>query len=152
MATEKGTAQGSQELFSEVTPGWQTWDPQLVAATRSATDALLAAVGIAPGMQVLDVASGTGEPALRIVALLGPHGHVTATDPVAPMLATAEAKAQREGLTNITFQVADAGALPFSDARFDAITCRMGVMFFPHQRALGASALPSGGRWSTIPG
>jgi ubiquinone/menaquinone biosynthesis C-methylase UbiE len=148
MTEQRMAAEATRDLFTDVTPGWQTWDPQLVAATRASTDALLAAVGIAPGMQVLDVASGTGEPALRVAELVGPDGHVTATDPQAAMLSTAEAKAQRAGLTNISFKVADAAALPFADAAFDAVTCRMGVMFFPHQQALAElrRVLKPGGR------
>lgn len=136
MSTTDTAAQAAQALFSDVTPGWQRWDAPMREATRPATDALLAALGITPGMQVLDVATGTGEPALSIVPLVGPQGHVTATDVNAGMVSFAEAKARREGLPNLSFQVADAADLPFPDARFDAVACRMGVMFFPRDRAL----------------
>src|SRR5262249_40185489 len=37
---------------------------------------------------------------------------------------------QLEGLTNLTFQEADAHALPFADETFDRVTCRFGVMYF----------------------
>lgn len=148
MSTTDTAAQAAQALFSDVTPGWQRWDAQLVDATRPATEALLSAIGIAPGMQVLDVATGTGEPALSIVPLLGPQGYVTATDLMPAMVAYAEAKAKREGLPNISFKVADAADLPFPDAQFDAITCRMGVMFFQRDRALAElrRVLKQGGR------
>src|SRR5579859_4419552 len=136
MSTTETAAQAAKALFSDVTPGWQRWDLQLIDATRPSIEALLAAVGITPGMQVLDVATGTGSPALEIVPLVGPQGHVTATDVNPGMVAFAEAKATRAGLPNISFQVADASALPFPDAHFDAITCSMGVMFFARDRAL----------------
>jgi SAM-dependent methyltransferase len=99
-------------------------------------------------MRVLDVATGTGEPALSTVPLVGPQGHVTATDVTLGMVAFAGAKAKGDGLPNILFQVADAAELPFDDAQFDAITCRMGVMFFPRGRALTElrRVLRSGGR------
>ena len=129
MTTQNAEA-ASRELFAATAPGWQRWDPQMVAATRPSSDALLAAVGIAPGMQVLDVASGAGEPALRIAALVGPRGRVTASDVNPAMLAAVEEKARREGVSNIAYQIADAADLPFADASFDAITCRMGIMFF----------------------
>lgn len=138
MTTESAEA-ASRKLFSAVAPGWQRWDEQIVAATRPASDALLAAVGIAPGMQVLDVASGTGEPALRVATLLGNGGRVTASDVNPAMLAAAAEKARREGISNIAFQSADAADLPFPDAGFDAITCRMGIMFFAAER--GAAEL-----------
>ncbi len=148
MSTTDTAAQAARGLFSDVTPGWQRWDTQLVEATRPATEALLNAIGIRAGMQVLDLATGTGEPALSTVALVGPQGHVTATDVNPGMVAFAEAKARQHGLPNISFQVADAAALPFSDAYFDAITSRMGVMFFPRDRALAEirRVLKPGGR------
>jgi ubiquinone/menaquinone biosynthesis C-methylase UbiE len=129
MTTHNAEA-ASVELFAATAPGWQRWDPQMVAATRPSSDALLAAVGIAPGMNVLDVACGAGEPALRIATLVGSLGRVTASDVNPAMLAAVEEKARREGVTNITLQAADAADLPFDDASFDAITCRMGIMFF----------------------
>jgi ubiquinone/menaquinone biosynthesis C-methylase UbiE len=136
MSTTDSAAQAAKAFFSDVTPGWQRWDAQMIDATRPAKEVLLTAVGITPGMQVLDVATGTGSPALEIVPLVGPQGHVTATDVNPGMVAFAEAKAKRAGLPNISFQVADAADLPFADGQFDAITCSMGVMFFARDRAL----------------
>src|SRR5205085_10183488 len=88
---------------------------------------------------VLDVASGPGEPALSIAAAIAPTGgHVTATDLVPEMLDAATTNASERGVTNVTFQQADAEALPFPDAAFDAVTCRFGVMLFPDvQQARG---------------
>jgi SAM-dependent methyltransferase len=48
------------------------------------------------------------------------------------MLAIAAETARQQGLTNLTCEVADAEDLPFAGARFDAVTCRLGVMFFPN--------------------
>ena len=47
------------------------------------------------------------------------------------MLEIAEEIARQQRITNLTCQLADAEDLPFADARFDAVTCRLGVMFFP---------------------
>jgi SAM-dependent methyltransferase len=81
-------------------------------------------------MRVLDLASGSGEPALQIAAIVGPGGHVVATDLSAEMLEIARENAVRQELTNVSFQTADAERLPFADESFDAVTCRMGIMFF----------------------
>lgn len=97
---------------------------------QPATDLLLAALHVRPGMRILDVASGPGEPAITLAATVAPDGHITATDLVPEMLAVAAEKAEKRGVTNITFQQADAEALPFPDAAFDAVTCRFGVMLF----------------------
>ena len=94
------------------------------------TDMMLAVAGIQPGMQVLDLAGGTGEPALTIAASVGPDGHVTVTDLVPEMLAAAEAKARARGLTTISVRQAAAESLLFPDQQFDRVTCRLGVMHF----------------------
>lgn len=95
------------------------------------TRALIEQAGIVQGQSILDVAGGAGEPSLTIAATVGPKGSVTYTDPVAEMLATAEAEALSRGLTNVTFGQCTADSLPFSDATFDAVVSRLGVMFFP---------------------
>lgn len=109
---------------------------QAATALGAATNLLLAALDRRPHMRVLDVASGPGEPALSIAAALAPTGgHVTATDLVPEMLAAAAEESRARGVANVTFQQADAEALPFPDAAFDAVTCRFGVMLFPDAAA-----------------
>ncbi len=95
------------------------------------TEALIRDAGIGEGQTVLDVAGGAGEPSLTIAERVGPAGAVTCTDAVAEMVATAESEAQRRGLTNISFQQCVADSLPFESNSFDAVVCRLGVMFFP---------------------
>jgi ubiquinone/menaquinone biosynthesis C-methylase UbiE len=111
---------------------WRKWNPQFVVQTRTATDMIVQAAQVKPGMHVLDLASGTGEPALTLAEAVGSTGHVTATDLVPQMLAVVEEHARQRGLTNMTFQQADAEALPFPAHRFDAVTCRFGIMFCPN--------------------
>ncbi len=101
--------------------------------TRGATAAVLEAAQLLPGMQVLDLASGVGDPALSIAEAVGPSGHVTATDLGPGMIAFAEELAKKKRLGNIEFRVADVEALPFPDGSFDVVSCRFGVMFFPEQ-------------------
>jgi SAM-dependent methyltransferase len=112
--------------------GWRETRLRHAITTRGATDVVIEAAQLRPGMRVLDLASGTGEPSLTLAAHVGPDGHVTATDLVPEMLAAAEEGARERGLTNLTFQQADAEALPFADQTFDVVTCRFGVMFFPN--------------------
>jgi ubiquinone/menaquinone biosynthesis C-methylase UbiE len=82
-------------------------------------------------MNVLDLASGEGDPALTLAALVADHGTVTATDMTPGPLEIAAARAREDGISNIQFKVADAQHLPFEDATFDRVTCRFGAMFFP---------------------
>ena len=95
------------------------------------TRALIERAGIVAGQTVLDIAGGAGEPSLTIAETVGPGGTVTCTDAVAEMVDAARAEAQRRGLTNMQFRQCAAGPLPFEDNSFDAVVCRLGVMFFP---------------------
>jgi SAM-dependent methyltransferase len=84
----------------------------------------------AAGMQVLDLASGTGEPAISLALRVGTQGHVTALDLSAELLQIAAQRAQVRGLNNFTTRAADAHSLPFPDDSFELATSRFGVMFF----------------------
>lgn len=78
---------------------------------------------------VLETAAGTGVVTRALAPLLKPQARYTVTDLNQPMLDRA---AQRQGADRrIAWQQADALALPFQDAAFDAVCCQFGVMFFP---------------------
>ncbi len=111
---------------------WRKWNRQWNVLTRAVTESIVEEAQLRPGMQVLDLASGTGEPALSLAEAVAPEGHVMATDLVPEMLAIAEEQAQERRLRNISFKQADAEAIPFADTSFDAVTCRLGLMFFPN--------------------
>ena len=108
------------------------------AMGRDVTEALVDYAAPRSGMKVLDLASGTGEPAITLAARIGASGHVTALDLSADLLAIAADCARQRGLQNITTQQGDAQQLPFGDNQFDLATSRFGVMFFADvDRALG---------------
>jgi SAM-dependent methyltransferase len=111
--------------------GRRRWTEAADEKTREATDVLLAAADLRPGLRVLDLASGAGNPALFLASRVAPGGAVVATDLVADALAFAAERARARGLSNVCFGAASADALPFPDASFDRVTCRFGVMFFP---------------------
>jgi ubiquinone/menaquinone biosynthesis C-methylase UbiE len=77
--------------------------------------------------RVLDVAAGNGNATL---AAARRGSQVTSTDYVATLLERGAERARAEGL-QVTFQAADAEALPFEDASFDAVLSTFGVMFAP---------------------
>jgi len=106
------------------------------------------AARVRPGMAVLDLASGSGQPALTIARHVAP-GTVTATDLSKAMLSVVADNARSEGIGNVETKVADGQSLPFPDATFDLVTSRFGVMFFADTpRALGEirRVLKKGGR------
>ena len=100
---------------------------------------------------VLDGATGTGEPGLTIARQVT-DGQVTGIDLSEGMLTLAAAKAAELGLRNYQTRLADVSELPFADASFDAISCRMGFMFFPDLRLAADElyrVLRPGGRLAT---
>jgi len=119
-------------------PGGSDWDqkakqwakvaPKSVSTHDAPNQILIDRAGIGPGDHVLDLASGTGDPAISIALKVGSEGSVTATDASATMLETAKSRADALGLHNMTFEVCPMEALPFEAGRFDAVTCRFGLM------------------------
>ena len=108
----------------------EKWKAKSAAMGRDVTQALVEYARLAEGMQVLDLASGTGEPAISIAQRVGPKGHVSALDLSADLLDIARKRAAQRQLDNITVHQGDAHSLPFPDQTFDLATCRFGVMFF----------------------
>jgi SAM-dependent methyltransferase len=94
------------------------------------SEALINEARIAPGDVVMDVATGSGEPALSIAEVIGPAGLVVGIDPFAEMIAAAQRVANERRFENARFQVASADRVPFEAARFDAVVSRFGIMFF----------------------
>jgi SAM-dependent methyltransferase len=86
-----------------------------------------------PVTRVLEVAAGTGVATRAMAATLPPAAQIVATDLNQAMLDEA---ASLGASRPITWQRADALALPFEDASFDAVVCQFGAMFFP-DRAKG---------------
>jgi ubiquinone/menaquinone biosynthesis C-methylase UbiE len=135
--TEKAK-QAMRDQWSAAAAVWGKWHREFSAMSHDVTEAIVAEADLAPGMNVLDLAGGTGEPALSVARLVGEQGSVTMTDFVEPMIAVAERNAREAGLKNVTFRQVDAENIPFDDACYDRVTCRFGVMFFPDpQKALG---------------
>ena len=98
-------------------------------------EVLLDAVVVAPGTQVLDIASGTGALARAAGRRAGSDGYVVASDVSGPMLARAAAVGAPEGAAPIEYLEASADALPFEDGRFDVVLCQQGLQFFPGREA-----------------
>lgn len=116
-------------------PFWEKHREIIRQMYAPVTQALLDEMQIGSGHAVLDVATGTGEPALSVAALNGAEGKVFGVDPIPEMVAAARRAAEQLGLRNAHFDVAFADNLPFPDDTFDAVISRFGVMFFPSPAA-----------------
>ena len=142
-----------RESWASAAAGWDRRDELLRKGTAPVTERMLELARIAPGQRVLDIASGTGEPAISVARVVGENGSVVGTDLVDEMLAYARCKAANAGLENIEFQCVDGESLAVGEDLFDAVTIRWGLMFMPEPQsciALAYGALQSGGRISVV--
>ena len=110
---------------------WAAGDYAVVGTTLQIVgETICEAVDLKAGEKVLDVAAGNGNATL---AAARRWCQVTSTDYVGALLDRAKERAKAERLSSITFQEADAEALPFADGSFDAVLSTFGVMFTPNQ-------------------
>jgi ubiquinone/menaquinone biosynthesis C-methylase UbiE len=109
---------------------WGSGDYALIGTTLQIVgESLCEAVDLRSNQRVLDVAAGNGNATL---AAARRFADVVSTDYVGTLLDRAKERAMAERLA-VTFQQADAEALPFQDASFDVVLSTFGVMFTPNQ-------------------
>jgi SAM-dependent methyltransferase len=107
---------------------WSSGDYAVVGTTLQIVGETLAeSLDLRAGERVLDVAAGNGNATL---AAARRHARVTSTDYAPTLLDKGRARAAAEGL-DVTFQTADAEALPFANDTFDVALSTFGVMFAP---------------------
>jgi SAM-dependent methyltransferase len=113
---------------------WASGDFAVIGATLQIVGEMLnEAADVRARHRVLDVAAGSGNATL---AAARRFASVTSTDYVPALLERGRRRADAEGFANVTFEVADAEALPYRDASFDVVLSTFGVMFAPdHRRA-----------------
>lgn len=119
-----------KKTWNQSSPGWKKWDTLAMDFLKPVGEEIIRKLAPQGNDYVLDIASGTGEPGLTIAAMLK-NGKVIMTDLAEGMLEVARENADRRGIQNIETVVCDVSELPFEDNTFDAISCRMGFMFFP---------------------
>ena len=154
-----------KKTWGKVSHAWKKWNEFTMNFLKPMGNAIIKALNIKSNDVVLDVASGTGEPAFSIAAIAS-KGKVYATDLSEEMLAIARSYADERDINNIEFNVADVSDLPFKDNFFNKISCRMGLMFFPDMQlaanemfrvcreggklAICVWAAPENNDWSTM--
>jgi SAM-dependent methyltransferase len=123
-AIDLATVKGRQHA------AWSSGDYAIVGVTLQIVgENLCEAVDLRSNQRVLDVAAGNGNATL---AAARRFAAVVSTDYVPALLERGAERAKAERLP-VTFQQADAEALPFDDASFDVVLSTFGVMFTPDQ-------------------
>jgi SAM-dependent methyltransferase len=121
---------GQRQAWNAVARAWDAGYDWYARSIQPLTDwfCLMAA---RPGARILDLACGTGHPALPLAERVGSSGRVVATD-IAPAMADAtRRRAGEAGIGNMEVLEMDASELRFGDRSFDAVTCACGLMFCP---------------------
>jgi SAM-dependent methyltransferase len=139
--------------WEEAAAAWHAWGPTLEDWLGAATTLMLDAAGVITGSAVLDVAAGAGGQSLATARRVGPSGQVLATDISPAILRYVAATAAAAGFATVRTRELDGEHLDVAPATFDAVICRLGLMYFPDQPgALAAQyrALRPGGRISAI--
>ena len=109
---------------------WRRYDAIESRLTATVSERMLDLAGLRPGLRVLDLATGRGEPALGAARRVGPAGQVVGVEISDAMLRMAQEKADREGLANLTLRVGNAEVLDeLASGDFHAVTIRWGLMY-----------------------
>jgi ubiquinone/menaquinone biosynthesis C-methylase UbiE len=113
-----------QEQFGKTAATYLTSKPH---AKGQSLERLVALTSPQKDWRVLDVATGGG----HVAYTFAPHvARVWATDITQEMLDMVKAEAAKRGLANVRTTYAKAEALPFEDATFDLVTCRIAPHHF----------------------
>jgi ubiquinone/menaquinone biosynthesis C-methylase UbiE len=123
--------QQQRKDWGEAAPSWRQNYDRFREVTAPVAEKMLDLAAIASGHRVLDIACGSGEPAIPAARRVGDTGFVLATDMAPEMLDVARDNAAAQGLKNMEFQLVDGEELDVPPESFDAVTCRWGLMFMP---------------------
>jgi len=116
----------NQPDWHAIAEKFDLWLPQI----KPVGDELIKRLNAQTGDLILDLASGTGEPALTLARTMGDKVKIIGVDAAQGMIDVAQTKVATENLKNISFQTMPAEKLSFEDNQFDKALCRFGVMLF----------------------
>jgi SAM-dependent methyltransferase len=128
---DRAVGASARDQWDRAAAGWNEHGPEIRAWLTEATGAMISMAGIEAGSRVLDVAAGAGDQSLAVAETVGPNGSVLATDVSPRILAFAELNARRAGYETIKVKLTDGASLNVEPDGFDAVVCRLGLMFFP---------------------
>ena len=121
-----------REQWNKDGAAWRRWNPTLDLWYGEVTRQMLDLARIQPGQRILDIAAGAGEPAVSAAERVGPNGYVLATDISEGIVELARQVALERGLNQIETRAMDGEKIDLPDDSFDAVLCRLGLMYMPH--------------------
>lgn len=117
-----------EELFDASAPAYDRAGPPLFSQFG---ERLVGHLPIVHGMQILDIATGTGAVLVPAAQRTGPKGQVVGIDQSGRILAEADRAVRARGLGNVALHKMDAERLEFPDRSFDIVTCAFAIFLFP---------------------
>jgi SAM-dependent methyltransferase len=148
-----GYKRSTRDQWQAAAAAWRRWQPVIDGWLREGTDLMLDLAQVQAGDRVLDVAAGAGGQSFAAARRVGPKGEVLATDVAENLVRYLERDAAAAGLTQVRAAVMDGEDLRVPRGRFDAVICRLGLMYLPDRKAalsgMGAALRP-GGRLGAI--
>ena len=143
----------TREQWQTAAGAWRAWGPVLESWLGEATELMLDLAGVGPGSRVLDVAAGAGGQSFAAARRVGRDGDVLATDISENLVEHLQQDAAAAGLPRVRVEVLDAEDLRVPAERFDAVICRLGLIYLPDRgRGLNGmhAALRPGGRIAAV--
>ncbi|MDH5649538.1 MAG: class I SAM-dependent methyltransferase [Gammaproteobacteria bacterium] len=120
------SAENNQPDWDAIAEKFDLWLPHIAPVGASLIQALRAQAGD----HIIDLASGTGEPALTLARQFNGAVTIVGVDAAEGMVRAAHNKVIQEKLSGIEFKKMPAETLTFGDNTFDKALCRFGVMLF----------------------
>jgi ubiquinone/menaquinone biosynthesis C-methylase UbiE len=158
----------SLESWGRFATNWEAENEYVRSMTRPVSDRLIERLDPQPGETILELAAGIGETGFEAARRIGDSGHLISTDFAPQMVAAAERRGERLGLSNVEFRVLDAERMDLEDSSVDGVVARFGYMLMSDpaaalsetRRVLRESgrlafavwAAPDLNQWAFIPG
>jgi SAM-dependent methyltransferase len=148
-----GYKHSTRDQWQAAAAAWRRWQPVIDGWLREGTDLMLDLADLQAGARVLDVAAGAGGQSFAAAQRVGPKGEVFATDIAENLVRYLEDDAAAAGLNQVRAAVMDGEDLRVPPGRFDAVICRLGLIYLPDRKAALSgmrAALRPGGRLAAI--
>ena len=148
-----GYKRSTHDQWQAAADAWRRWQPAIDNWLEESTDLMLDLAQVQAGGRVLDVAAGAGGQTFAAARRVGPQGEVLATDISENLVRYLEEDAAAARLTQVRAAVMDGEDLRVPPERFDAVICRLGLIYLPDRKtALTGirAALRPGGRLAAI--
>jgi SAM-dependent methyltransferase len=160
--------ESSLKTWNDLALAWDERRDEIGEPVAPVKDWLLDRLAAQPGETILDIAGGGGELSEAVSAHVGDSGRVLYTDFAPQMVAAAERRGERLGLSNVEYRQMDAEQMDLEDASVDGAMCRFGYMLMSDRDAalretrrvlrdggrlvFGVWAEPARNPWVLVPG